>query len=213
VPTPPRSRYAAVMTTAVVGAGVVALGAGTAMPDLASDNGFATVEASLELGDFDRGGTDRANRTVRGPASTVDQAAPKVWLLPMKKYTVTSLYGPRWGRQHAGVDLAAPEGTPFHAVAAGRVILSRYNSGYGNNVWIDHGDGIVTVYGHASRLLVKEGQMVQAGERIALVGNTGHSFGAHLHLEVRINNKQVEPIAWLRKHGVDINKRIETIYS
>ena len=201
------------MTTAVVGAGIVALGAGTAMPDVAGGNGLTTVEASLDLGDFDRGGTDRASRNARGPASTLDQAAPKVWLLPMKKYTVTSLYGPRWGRQHSGVDLAAPEGTPFHAVAAGRVILARYNSGYGLNVWIDHGEGIVTVYGHASRLLVKEGQMVQAGERIALVGNTGHSFGSHLHFEVRINDKQTEPIVWMRKHGVDINKRIEMIYS
>jgi murein DD-endopeptidase MepM/ murein hydrolase activator NlpD len=198
------------MTTAVVGAGVVALGAGTAMPDVTAD-GLTTVEASLEL-DFDRG-SERASRNARGPASTFNQAAPKVWLLPMRQYNVTSLYGPRWGRQHAGVDLAAPEGTPFYAVAAGRVILSRYNSGYGLNVWIDHGEGIVTVYGHASRLLVKEGQMVQAGERIALVGNTGHSFGAHLHFEVRINDRQTEPIAWMKKHGVDINKRIEMIYS
>lgn len=201
------------MTSAFVGAGVVAMGAGTAMPE-ADANGFATVEASVDLSDLDRGPLDRANRTVRsGPASTVDQAAPKVWLLPLKSFTITSQYGPRWGRTHPGVDLGAPEGTPMYAVAAGRVKLARYNGGYGLNVMIDHGEGITTVYGHASRLFVKEGQVVQAGDRIANVGNTGHSFGAHLHFEVRLNDKQTEPVEWMKKRGVDLRTKVESVYT
>jgi murein DD-endopeptidase MepM/ murein hydrolase activator NlpD len=78
---------------------------------------------------------------------------------------------------------------------------------------IDHGGGIISVYGHSSRLLVKEGQMVQAGEKIALVGSTGHSFGSHLHFEIRQDDKPIEPLAFMRLHGVDIQKHTEAIYS
>ena len=212
VPTPPRSRYVAVMTTAFVGAAVVAMGAGAALPDKGTDSGFS-LEASGEFSDLStRFGTDRADRDgTHNPSSTLNQPAPKVWVLPLRSYTVTSYFGTRWGRLHAGVDLGAPEGTPFYAAAAGKVILSRWNGGYGYNVMIDHGGGTISVYGHASKLLVKEGKFVQAGEKIALVGNTGHSFGTHLHFEVRVNDKPVEPLAFMRQHGVDIQKHTELL--
>ena len=205
----------AVLTTALVGAGVVAIGTGAAMPDRPSDN--VSMEASAEFGDLAgrQFGTDRSSRgDERGaPLSTLNQPAPKVWVLPIRSYNVTSFFGQRWGVLHPGVDLAAPEGTPYFAAAAGKVIVSRWNGGYGYNVMIDHGAGIVTVYGHSSKLLVKEGQFVQAGEKIALVGNTGHSFGSHLHYEVRLNDKPIEPLAFMRQHGVDIQKHTEAIYS
>jgi murein DD-endopeptidase MepM/ murein hydrolase activator NlpD len=204
----PRTRYIAVLTTAVVGAGIVALGVSAALPEPRND-------LSLEVsGNFDdvsaRGGAaDRAGRSRTNSMSTVTMPAPDVWILPMQRYTLTSFYGERWGRLHPGVDLGAPQGTPFNAVAAGKVILCRWNGGYGYNVMIEHGGGIITVYGHASKLLCKEGQVVKAGDRIALTGNTGHSFGAHLHFEVREDDKPVEPLAFMRKHGVDIQKHID----
>jgi murein DD-endopeptidase MepM/ murein hydrolase activator NlpD len=215
VPVPPRSRYAAVLTTAFVGAGVVAMGTAAALPDTPNDGGFA-LEASADLSDFGsrQVAADRADRgEARSPVSTLNQPAPNVWLLPLRDYTITSFYGERWGRLHPGVDLGAPEGTPFYAAAAGKVILARWNGGYGYNVMIDHGGGIISVYGHSSKLLVREGQMVQAGDKIALVGNTGHSFGTHLHFEIRINDKPVEPLAFMNQHGVDIQRHTEAIYS
>jgi murein DD-endopeptidase MepM/ murein hydrolase activator NlpD len=207
----PHTRYAAVLTTAVVGASIVALGVSTAFPEPRDD---LSLEASGNFDDVSvRGGSDdRAGRSRTNPMSTVNVPAPDVWILPMQRYTLTSFYGERWGRLHPGVDLGAPQGTPFNAVAAGKVILCRWNGGYGNNVMIDHGGGIITVYGHASKLLCKEGQTVKAGDQIALTGNTGHSFGAHLHFEVREHDKPVEPLAFMRERGVDIQKHTEDIY-
>jgi len=118
----------------------------------------------------------------------------------------------RWGRLHAGVDLAAPEGTPYKAVHAGTVKLAKWFGGYGNAIIIDHGDGVETIYGHSSKLLVKVGQKVNAGDVIGLVGNTGHSFGSHVHLEVHVDGTPRDPIPWLRAHGVDIQLGIETIF-
>jgi murein DD-endopeptidase MepM/ murein hydrolase activator NlpD len=224
VPTPPRSRYAAVVTSAFVGAGVVALGSSALVPDLDGASVYAanatTIDAAGELpfGDAaDRAAAtagDRASRTGNSSQTapvvgSANQSAPVVWLLPLKQYTVSSNFGARWGTRHPGVDLAAPEGTPMYAVGAGKVILSRHNGGYGYNVMIDHGNGVVSAYGHCSRLFAKEGQTVQAGDRIALVGNTGYSTGPHLHLEIRVNGEQVDPVPWLKKNGVDVNRHIE----
>jgi murein DD-endopeptidase MepM/ murein hydrolase activator NlpD len=218
VPTPPRSRYAAVLTTAVVGAGVVAFGTGAAFPD--GGTSLAAIDASLDGG---LGAGDLANRIAGGerssrshsrtPVTTSDQAAPNIWLLPLRDYHVTSLFGQRWGKLHPGVDLGAPEGTPYYAAAAGTVILCRWNSGYGYNVMIDHGNGVVSVYGHSSKLLCREGQKVRAGDLIALVGNTGYSFGAHLHFEIRINDKPINPIPFMRARGVDIPAQVDAAYS
>ncbi|WP_432831787.1 M23 family metallopeptidase [Dactylosporangium sp. CA-092794] len=208
----PRGRYLAVLTAAVIGSAIAALGTAAALPQPRTD--ALTMEAS---GNFDDIGTrtgERASRSdAHGTVSTANQPAPDVWVLPLRNYTLTSFFGERWGRLHPGVDLGAAQGTPFTAVAAGKVILCRWNGGYGNNVMIDHGDGIVTVYGHASKLLCEEGQTVQAGDRLALVGNTGHSFGSHLHFEVRRDDKPIEPLAFMREHGVDIQRHKESIYS
>ena len=217
IPESPRSRYAAVVTTAMVGAGVVALGTGTALddaklnPDRLSSMGGLDASA-LEIR---AEAAERASRAVRdggGLASSISQAAPDVWLLPLHNYAYTSAYGWRWGRMHEGIDLAAPTGAPIYAANAGTVVLSRWYAGYGYAVIIDHGDGVETLYAHASQLLVYEGQEVSAGDRIALVGNTGYSFGAPLHFEVHVNGVPVEPVAWLAERGVDIIHQTEAIY-
>ena len=91
----------------------------------------------------------------------------------------------------------------IYAARAGQVIIADYNSGYGNYVVIDHGDGMSTVYGHASKLLVKKGQMVERGDVIALVGSTGTSTGYHLHFEVRIKGEKTDPLDYTYIIGND----------
>ena len=100
-------------------------------------------------------------------------------------------------RFHTGVDLPCEIGTPIKAAAAGTVVLSEDNNGYGLTVVIDHGGGVSTLYAHASKLLVNAGDRVQAGETIALAGSTGLSTGPHLHFEVRQDQQHVDPWIWL----------------
>ena len=98
---------------------------------------------------------------------------------------------------HTGLDIAAPAGTKILAVADGVVTHASRMGSYGNLVKINHGHGVETYYAHCSKILVKEGQEVKAGDNIALVGSTGNSTGNHLHLEVRINGKPVNPQKYL----------------
>lgn len=105
-----------------------------------------------------------------------------------------SSYGWRSGRMHSGQDIPAPRGTEIYASYGGRVEHAGWSSnGFGYNVIIDHGNGVKTLYGHASRVLVKAGQTVNKGDVVALVGNTGRSFGNHLHFEIRVNGKRINP--------------------
>ena len=99
---------------------------------------------------------------------------------------------------HAGVDLASGMGTRILAAYDGKVIAAGYNGSMGNYVMIDHGDGLVTVYMHASALLVSSGQKVSRGQQIAKVGSTGNSTGPHLHFAVRLNGAYVDPMPYLR---------------
>jgi murein DD-endopeptidase MepM/ murein hydrolase activator NlpD len=94
---------------------------------------------------------------------------------------------------HEGLDIAAPRGTPIMAAANGRVSFAGQRAGYGNVVEIDHGFGYTTLYGHASRLLVTRGQEVERGDIIAEVGSTGFATSPHLHYEVRVNGRPVNP--------------------
>lgn len=117
---------------------------------------------------------------------------------------LTSPYGRRWGRLHAGIDLAAGMGAPVRAAAEGVVLAAGSESGYGRVVRIAHADGTVTVYAHMSAALAKRGQRVEAGDLVGREGNTGRSTGPHLHFEVRVNGTPVNPLIWLRKRGVEI---------
>lgn len=118
-------------------------------------------------------------------------------LTPVRGYRLTSGFGPRWGREHLGVDLALPTGSKISAADSGTVVFSGYEGGYGNLVKIDHGNGIVTYYAHCSALRVDQGQTVAKGQAIADVGSTGNSTGPHLHFEVRVNGKNVDPMSYL----------------
>ena len=110
---------------------------------------------------------------------------------------VVSPFGYRWGRLHAGIDIAVPYGTPIHAAAAGTVVLSGWVGGYGNYTCIDHGGGMATCYAHQSSFAVSSGASVGQGQVIGYVGCTGHCFGPHLHFEVRINGNPVDPLGYL----------------
>lgn len=103
------------------------------------------------------------------------------------------------GAMHEGVDFMANEGTPIHASAGGVVAYADIHPQYGNMIEIDHGKGIITRYAHASRLLVKVGQVVRRGEKIAEVGSTGRSTGNHLHFEVRYQGVAQNPVKFLQK--------------
>lgn len=118
------------------------------------------------------------------------------WVRPVSG-PVTSGFGPRWGRLHAGMDFGAPTGTPIFAARSGVVSYAGTMSGYGNIVLIDHGGGITTAYAHQSRIMVSPGQSVSAGQQIGAVGSTGNSTGPHLHFEVRVNGSPRNPAGYL----------------
>jgi murein DD-endopeptidase MepM/ murein hydrolase activator NlpD len=110
---------------------------------------------------------------------------------------VTSGYGYRWGRMHAGIDIAAPTGTPIRAAKDGRVIFTGWMNGYGNAVVIDHGSGFSTLYAHQSRIGSSRGQVVDQGAVIGYVGSTGRSTGPHLHFETRVGGSPRNPRPYL----------------
>lgn len=100
-------------------------------------------------------------------------------------------------RPHEGIDVTAASGSPIEAPAAGRVTKAGWEAGYGNTVTVDHGYGIETKFAHASKLMVSRGQRVERGQRIALVGNTGLASGPHLHYEVHVNGRPVDPLRYV----------------
>lgn len=100
-------------------------------------------------------------------------------------------------RPHEGLDITAPAGTPIEAPGAATVRDARWESGYGQTVTLDHGYGITTKFAHASKLLVRRGQRVKRGDRIALVGSSGLATGPHLHYEVHVNGRPVDPLRYV----------------
>ncbi|WP_198586181.1 M23 family metallopeptidase [Roseovarius salinarum] len=116
----------------------------------------------------------------------------------LQSYRFTSGFGMRWGRMHNGSDFAAPHGTPIHATADGVVTHAGWQSGYGRMVKIEHAFGVETRYAHMAKIRVNEGQRVSRGQRIGDMGNTGRSTGTHLHYEVRVDGKPVNPMTYIK---------------
>lgn len=135
------------------------------------------------------------NKTSRGLAAL---SVPLDWPLVG---AITSPFGMRDGRPHEGIDIAAEEGVPIRAAAPGRVVFAGSRGTYGLAVIVDHGGGIRTLYAHCSRLLVSEGEHVGTNSVIALVGNTGHSQGPHLHMEVLKNGVPLDPLLFLERES------------
>ncbi|GAB3067252.1 M23 family metallopeptidase [Phycicoccus sp. Root563] len=125
------------------------------------------------------------------------------WLMPIKGAVFTSGFGWRWGRMHQGDDFGTPVGTPLHAMSTGTIVFAGVQGGYGNKVEIEYWDGTVSVYGHMNSISVKEGDKVAPGDLVGTSGNTGHSTGPHLHLEIHPEGgAAIDPAPWLKDHGL-----------
>ena len=188
----------------------IAKEAGIPLEDLLEINGLRRGQA-LEpgrlvfiLGSTAQAGPIPADATALAPALPADPAAPSEasgkaplrW--PLAKPTLTSLFGKRWGRDHEGIDMKAPIGTPVLAAADGEVLYAGDRvRGYGNMVVLQHADDMLTVYAHNSLLLVHAGDRVTVGQEISRVGDTGHATGPHLHFEVRRKQEPQDPLQFL----------------
>ncbi|GAA4912080.1 murein DD-endopeptidase MepM/ murein hydrolase activator NlpD [Stackebrandtia albiflava] len=214
VPFAPQGRYVAVVGMAVLSAGAVALGSAAALPSEPPDAALATAFQSREeprvatpattgaAAPVTTARSDRGADRLTGPLTV--QPAETTWRLPLDHFDLTSLFGMRWGVLHQGLDFGAPEGAPVYAAQAGTVASAGWNGGFGKLVVIDHGDGVRTYYAHNSRLAVAPGDVVEAGDHIADVGNTGNSFGPHSHFELHVDGAPVDPVTYLGSVGVDV---------
>ncbi|WP_235494785.1 M23 family metallopeptidase [Geodermatophilus sp. Leaf369] len=120
---------------------------------------------------------------------------------------ITSCYGSRWGTTHYGIDIAAPIGTPIYAPEGGVVLQAGPASGFGQAVYLQHPNGVITLYGHVDSFDVRAGQVVETGQKIAEVGNRGQSTGPHLHIETHyagLYQDRQDPAPWLQAHGIDV---------
>lgn len=201
-------------TVKAVALSALAVGAAVASPALAADPVAATATAAV--GAFDAVSTSNLNaksdpmfRSLFDSWKRMD-AVPHGGLVsvpsqkPVKDFRYTSSFGVRvdpfrgTAAMHPGLDMAAPVGTPVYATADGIVSRAERAGGYGNMVQLEHGKGLETRYGHLSQILVHDGQRVHRGDLIALMGSTGRSTGSHLHYEVRIDGRAVNPMPFLQ---------------
>lgn len=138
----------------------------------------------------------RPPQTTNLPTSRISAPASNTKLLwPTAARRITQYFG--W--RHTGLDIAGPIGTPIYAAESGVVIKAGWNrGGYGYYIIIDHGNGLATLYGHNSKLLVSTGEQVVRGQQISQMGSTGRSTGPHLHFEVRINSRVNNPLSYIR---------------
>ncbi len=168
---------------------------GVAIDVIAARNGLSNIHKIIEGRQLFIPLTGPSNKPARGLAAW---SVPLTWPLVG---AITSPFGIRNGRPHEGIDIAAEEGTPIRAAASGRVAFAGPRGTYGLAVIIDHGGGIRTLYAHCSKLLVAEGERVDSNAIIALAGNTGHSQGPHLHLEVLKNGVPLDPLMFLERES------------
>lgn len=164
------------------------------------NNLYRVVQGNTTIGVYES--VDVARREVRKWAGAqIIQNGEIVEVINFSRPTsgrISSGFGPRWGRMHNGIDIAASTGTPIIASDSGVVTEVTYEpSGYGRKVVIDHQNGYRTLYAHASRTHVRVGQVVSAGDTIASVGSTGRSTGPHLHFEIIENGRRVDPQRYL----------------
>lgn len=187
----------------------------------ASVAGAATAAQGASNADTATATATKRDKAVKAQAQKAKAAAMKRQLktlpggakkLPLNKYYVGAGWGhssgPHAGRNHKGLDFAARSGSPIMAVTDGKVVMARPYYGYGNLVIVKTPTGKRVLYAHQSRMLVKRGQTVKAGQVIGKVGSTGHSTGPHLHLEVRTDkDRAFNPTKFLRVGKANLNKR------
>lgn len=177
--------------------------------DLASRRQAAAVQSAVVQG--------RTEEKLRAARSAARKAAAKAaarakaereskrWVKAVNSGQLTSDFGWRWGKTHDGLDIGATSGTPIYAMSKGRVVRSFFDSSFGNKVEIQYWDGTVSWYAHMSTRLVQPGDTVMPGDMVGRVGNTGYSFGAHLHIEIHPGpglDQPMNPAPWLRNKGI-----------
>ena len=180
--------------------------------DLAQRRHAASVQTAALQGRNEQAA--RAARTAQRQTAAKARAAAarakaereaKRWVRPIRTWHITSDFGARWGASHDGIDLGASTGTPVYAMSKGTVIGSFYDSSFGNKLEIKYWDGSISWYGHLSKRIAQKGDTVRPGELVGRVGNTGHSFGSHLHFEMQKTTAKdlpIDPLAWLKRHGL-----------
>ena len=136
---------------------------------------------------------DFSNKKDTTPIVLVNPEKNQLYAHPADEYRISSRFGPRRRRFHYGIDLAMPTGTPIYSTFDGTIRVAKWNKSYGNLIVIRHDNGLETYYAHLSRIQVKPGQEVKAGEQIGLAGNTGRSYGSHLHFETRYLGAAINP--------------------
>ena len=167
----------------------------SSVEESSEESSYEESEESYEESE-DTSETETETQPEEEPEETPVYSFSLSWPLPGYSHLTTYFGEPDYiyGLPHRGIDIAAPSGTPIVAAAGGTVITAGWNDSYGNYVAISHGDGIVTLYAHASELCCSAGDSVSAGTTIALVGTTGDSLGNHLHFEVQVNGSLVNPL-------------------
>lgn len=155
----------------------------------------AKPAAENPSGDIQNGGKRALVMTGRNFGERVDNNLGFIW---PTDGVLTSAFGDRSGRQHNGIDISAPHGSPIVAAADGRVIYAATDQrGYGHIILIEHAEGFITVYAHNDENLAKEGDVVKRGDLIARVGRTGNAQGYHVHFEIRLRREAVDPLKYL----------------
>ncbi|MCB2079346.1 MAG: M23 family metallopeptidase [Novosphingobium sp.] len=166
------------------------------------DNGVPALAAVAEAAD--QANMTAASKRQMASAAIISRTVSIPSRMPVEGIHLTSSYGMRehpvlgGRRAHKGVDLAGPVGTPIHATADGMISKASWFSSYGLYVSIEHGGDIQTRYAHMSRLNVAAGQRVRKGDIIGFIGSTGRSTGPHLHYEVRVQGKAVNPVPYMQ---------------
>ena len=172
------------------------------------ETAYAAEQAAAEQAAADQAAQEAAEQAAAEAAAAEAAAAAEQaalpWMAPSTE-EITSYYGMRDGRLHGGTDFANWEGDEIPVVGDGTVTYVGYEEGgYGNVVYVDHGDGIQTRYAHASEVPVSVGDKLSKGDTVIISGNTGGSNGPHLHFEVLIDDEKVNSLEWLQDQGVDV---------
>ncbi|MGW1892026.1 M23 family metallopeptidase [Streptomyces sp. NPDC002004] len=199
--------------SAVFGAGVAAAAEKPAMTHAGAPSVAASVQAQAAAQTKAAQKAEVASVVKKAAAQKTGAAKTAGWVKPVGKYTLSACFnqaGGMWSHRHSGQDFAVPVGTSVAAAHDGVVVKAGPNGGgdgpaYGNAIVIQHGNGTYSQYAHLSRIDVRIGQAVKAGQHIALSGNTGNSSGPHLHFEIRKTpnyGSAVNPVAFLRSVGI-----------
>ncbi|MDO5712494.1 MAG: M23 family metallopeptidase, partial [Micrococcales bacterium] len=163
----------------------------------------AAVPALGPIATLSRTPTARSTRITRVAARAFPDFTQFTWVGPVSGTHQTSGFGQRWGRLHAGLDFAGPVGTRLRSMSSGVVTFAGQQGGYGNKVELLMWDGSLAYYGHLDSIAVKSGQKVAPGQLIGRLGNTGHSTGPHVHIEVHPSGANpIDPWPWLVARGV-----------